>query len=324
LFGPEYAPLAQASSLCGACMEACPVDIDLPKLLTRVRAGQSPASQISGRAMAPGQGLAPMLKLGLGLYARAAGNPRLFALSQKAAAVGTRLVSPFSNMLRLPAFTGWGYSKDFPRFAAKPFRERFREQDTHITTAEKASPSQQPSGGEAARSIQETADLAERFGEELAALGGHVLRVNNPTATVKEFLLSRGVDCVHMEPGVLDEAVLEHAGIHVIHAPDAQIRVGITQAICGVGDTGSILVINGEGSPLQASLLPEIHVAILRLSDIVPSLADALPLVKGTASAVFITGPSRTADIEMTLTIGVHGPGELHVFLVDDRRPGEA
>jgi L-lactate dehydrogenase complex protein LldF len=324
LFGPEYAPLAQASSLCGACMEACPVDIDLPKLLTRVRAGKGPVSGNSSQGVSPGQGLTPALKLGLGLYARLASSPGLFALSQKLAAIGTRLVSPFSNMLRLPAFTGWGYSKDFPRFAARPFHERFREQDTQLTAAEKTILSQPPGGTEAARPIQQIEDPAERFAEELAALGGHVLRVNNPTATVKAFLRSRGVDCVHMEPGVLDEAVLEHAGIHVTHTPDPQIRVGITGAFCAVAETGSILVKNGEGSPLQASLLPEIHIAILRLSDIVPSLADALPLVHGSASAVFITGPSRTADIEMTLTIGVHGPGELHVFLVDDRHPGEA
>jgi len=64
--------------------------------------------------------------------------------------------------------------------------------------------------------------------------------------------------------------------------------------------------------------LTEIHLAVLKRSDIYPSMNDAIHLTRGTRSAVFITGPSRTADIEMTLTIGVHGPGELHVLLVDD------
>jgi L-lactate dehydrogenase complex protein LldG len=92
----------------------------------------------------------------------------------------------------------------------------------------------------------------------------------------------------------------------------------VTKALCGLADTGSILIVAGEGNPLQASLLPQIHIAVLCTSDILPSLADAmtLPLLHSSTAAVFITGPSRTADIEMSLTIGMHGPGELHVFLV--------
>jgi L-lactate dehydrogenase complex protein LldG len=92
----------------------------------------------------------------------------------------------------------------------------------------------------------------------------------------------------------------------------------VTKAICGLADTGSILITDGEGSPLHVSLLPEIHLAVLKKSDILPSLPDAMDMVRDKSAAVFITGASRTADIEMTLTIGVHGPGEVHVFLVDD------
>jgi L-lactate dehydrogenase complex protein LldG len=79
-------------------------------------------------------------------------------------------------------------------------------------------------------------------------------------------------------------------------------------------------LVGGPGSPLTASLLPEVHVAILKASTLVPSLPDALkrPEVLKAAAGVIISGPSRTADIEMTLTIGVHGPGELIVFLIDD------
>ena len=101
--------------------------------------------------------------------------------------------------------------------------------------------------------------------------------------------------------------------------PDPTIRVGVTGALAGIADTGSLVLVGGEGRPLTASLLPDIHIAILRVSDLVPTLSDALrrPEVDNSPAAVIITGPSRTADIEMTLTIGVHGPKELHVFLVD-------
>ena len=156
----------------------------------------------------------------------------------------------------------------------------------------------------------------ERFTEELAAIHGHVHHAEDPTQSIIEFLHARNIDHIHLEPNVLDESALSKAGITFSHEPDPTIRVGVTKAICGLADTGSVLIADGDGSPLLASLLPEIHIAILKSSNILPSLPDAMNLVKG-KNAVFITGPSRTADIEMTLTIGVHGPKEIHVF-VDD------
>ena len=83
-----------------------------------------------------------------------------------------------------------------------------------------------------------------------------------------------------------------------------------------------MLEADGEGSPLHASLLPEIHLAVLHTSQIYPSLENAIHLVRESKSAVFITGPSATGDIESVHTIGVHGPGEVHVFLVDDSFAG--
>jgi L-lactate utilization protein LutC len=111
---------------------------------------------------------------------------------------------------------------------------------------------------------------------------------------------------------------MQNAGVVIRHTPDPALRLGVTRAICGLADTGSILLADGEGDPLKASLLPGIHIAVLCASDILPSLSDAmkLPVVSQARAAVVITGPSRTADIEMSLTIGMHGPGELYVFLV--------
>ena len=148
-----------------------------------------------------------------------------------------------------------------------------------------------------------------------------VVRTNTKDLTdqVIEFLQTRQIDQIHLEPGLLDESVLRKAGIVIRHAPDATLRVGVTKAICGLADSGSILIADAEGDPLQASLLPGIHIAVLCASDILPSLSDAmrLPIVHQARATVVITGPSRTADIEMSLTIGMHGPGELHIFLVD-------
>jgi L-lactate dehydrogenase complex protein LldG len=114
-----------------------------------------------------------------------------------------------------------------------------------------------------------------------------------------------------LQANVLDETLLRNAGIDVTYEADPQITVGVTKARVGLADTGSILEADEE---LLGSLLPEIHIAVLKSSDILPSLPDAMPLIQN-KNAVFITGPSRTADIEMTLTIGVHGPKELHIFV---------
>jgi len=324
-FGSDFVPLAQASSLCGACKEACPVDIDLPKLLVRVRTGLSPQPVSSGespkgiiRKGTEGGGLSTRGRLFMQIYSRIAPHPRLFALSQRLGALGTHLISPFAKMAWIPAFTGWGYSKDLPKFASRPFRARFHR--------EEAKPSSILIKEEKEDELRESStsavqiDKVEQFVKEFTAVGGNLNRINanDLTNKVVDLLRSKEIDRIHVGSNVLDEAVLKKAGISVSHSPDPAIRVGVTKSVCGLADTGSILEKDGEGRSLQASLLPEIHIALLRESEILTSLDQAIHLVRDSKSAAFITGPSRTADIEMSQTIGVHGPGEVHVFLVDE------
>ena len=313
LLGENYVQLAQASSLCGACKEVCPVDIDLPKLLTRVRAGQSSTANDPSPISIGGAGLSLPTKLFLQIFARAATHPWLFAVSQKFASLGTFLLAPLSGWVKLPAFTGWGYSKDFPRFAGKTFRERYQSAQAETEFVNQPTPRQAKIKPKTQSDTMPLPDT--QFTAELSALGGHVQQTHNPTQAVIDFVNERAINKIHLEPHTLDENLLRAANIEFTHEPDAQILVGVTKARCGLADTGSVLVTDGDGDPLKASLLPEIHIAILKISDILPSLSDAMRLVKNTSAAVFITGPSRTADIEMTLTIGVHGPKEMHVFL---------
>jgi L-lactate dehydrogenase complex protein LldG len=94
--------------------------------------------------------------------------------------------------------------------------------------------------------------------------------------------------------------------------------VGLTGALAAIAETGTLALPGGRGRPLSASLLPEVHIAILRASDIYQNLPQALRLreVQGASATALISGPSRTADIEMSLTIGMHGPKEVHVICV--------
>jgi L-lactate dehydrogenase complex protein LldF len=310
LLGENYVQLAQASSLCGACKDICPVDIDLPKLLTRVRAGQAmPAGKRT-----EGAGLTWATKLGLQIYTRLTTHPRLFTTAQKFAALGSFLIAPCSQWIDLPAFTGWGYSRDLPKFAGMTFRDRFLESNSLLPVSQDNKLKQSKA---VIQDLQEQTpalqNKTERFTKELMAVGGNIYQTQNPTQEIIDFLRSRNISSILLEPDTLNESSLRAANIEFTHGADPQILAGVTKAICGLADTGTILEADGA---FHASLLPEIHIAVLRSTDILPSLPDAMDLVRD-KNSVFITGPSRTADIEMTLTIGVHGPKEIHVF-VDD------
>jgi L-lactate dehydrogenase complex protein LldG len=265
--------------------------------------------------------------MGLHAYAHLATRPSLFALAQRLAGLGSRLVSPASPWMKLPAFTGWGYSKDFPRPAARPFRARWQEIQQVETVPFKPYPRIQGTqpGSESQGNITPEAarpDLVARFTNELRALGGHAAMT--PAADLPDKVIAllqkhkvKRVQAWDHVPG-LDPDALRHAGIQVKHEAQASLRAGITGALAGIAETGTLVIPGGEGQPLSASLLPEIHIAVLRASDLLPSLEAALqiPEVTNSPGTVLVCGPSRTADIEMTLTIGVHGPGELHVFLL--------
>lgn len=321
LVDPKFAFLAQASSLCGACKEACPVDIDLPGMLLRVRAGEAPKAK--RKRQQEGIGIPAPLKLGLKGFRLAAGTSSLFAVFQSLGGLLSRIYSPRRASMRLPAWTGWGTSKEFPRLAIRPFRARWGkirqvvEEGGQVSRYEGAQVIGQ-SGATARPGHLIPQSLITRFMDELAALGGHAYLVSEKElpARLTEFLKSKRLDRV-----LVDESGARFVtDISTIREPDPTVRAGVTGALCGIADTGSLVLISGAGQTLTASLLPEIHVAVLRTSRLVPSLAEALrrPEVRTAPAGVIVTGPSRTADIEMTLTIGVHGPGELHVFLIDD------
>jgi L-lactate dehydrogenase complex protein LldG len=98
---------------------------------------------------------------------------------------------------------------------------------------------------------------------------------------------------------------------------------GLTGAVAGLADAGTLVLPSGAGRPLSASLLPPMHLAVLEERNLYDSLeawlaADGGRWLSQESAVVLITGPSRTADIEMTLTIGVHGPGRVEVFLVGE------
>jgi L-lactate dehydrogenase complex protein LldF len=106
--------------------------------------------------------------------------------------------------------------------------------------------------------------------------------------------------------------------------------LGITGANIGIADTGTIVIVTNEGNADLVTTLPPVHVAVMGVEKIVPTLDDAAQildvLARNAAGQRFstyvnmITGPSRSGDIEMDLAVGVHGPLEHHIVLLDNGR----
>ena len=96
--------------------------------------------------------------------------------------------------------------------------------------------------------------------------------------------------------------------------------LGITGAHAALADTGSVVLVHGAGRPRLVSLLPPVHLVLVPVAALHATLGsllrDAPDLFRHSANVVVVTGPSRTADIELTLTRGVHGPRFVHVVFV--------
>lgn len=168
-------------------------------------------------------------------------------------------------------------------------------------------------------------ELLPRFREMAAAMSSTVDDVaalaDVPGATAK-YLKGQGLPmeavCWPQLAG-LDWAA---AGIriHTGHAQGADL-VGITGAFCAIAETGTLLALSGEDTPASASLAPETHIAVVPVSRIVRGMEEAFALMRAERgqpprAMTFISGPSRTGDIELNITLGAHGPFRVHLILV--------
>jgi len=101
--------------------------------------------------------------------------------------------------------------------------------------------------------------------------------------------------------------------------------IGITSAQWAIAETGTLVLESGAERHRLVSLVPPVHVCMLTASSIRQTMAEILELanVETNPTITFITGASRTSDIELTLAIGVHGPGELFVIVIKDETAGE-
>lgn len=166
-----------------------------------------------------------------------------------------------------------------------------------------------------------------RFRERVLALAGtfdEVAALAAVPQAVAAYLLSHDLPLTAVCWPELSELPWREAGMTVeARAACAADLVGITGAFCAIAETGTMMQLSGALTPAATSLLPETHVAVVRAGQLVRSMEDAWDRVRGECGRLpravnFVSGPSRTADIEQTLTLGAHGPYRVHVLLVPD------
>jgi L-lactate dehydrogenase complex protein LldG len=97
--------------------------------------------------------------------------------------------------------------------------------------------------------------------------------------------------------------------------------MGVTGALAAIAETGTLVLASGQDTPATASLLPETHVAVVSARRIVAHMEDAWALARAEFRELprainFVSGPSRTADIDQTIVLGAHGPYRVHIVVV--------
>jgi L-lactate dehydrogenase complex protein LldG len=183
-------------------------------------------------------------------------------------------------------------------------------------------------------------ELRAQFIAALDGVGGHAIdAVDQSAALAKiiELMRSLNIRSVATGEGITTDsasaaAQLAGAGLQLVRVGEhdgaalkerlAAIDAGLVEADYGIASTGTLAMVGMPQRPRSLSLLPPINIVMLRAARILPDLAAVLRAVGPQRIAahpmVLVTGPSRTADIEKRIVIGVHGPKELYVVIIAD------
>ncbi len=177
-------------------------------------------------------------------------------------------------------------------------------------------------------------EKVDMFQQKMEALGGTVTRVSAMDKVAEEVqaYLSRHnlPSQIKMSPA-LGGLSFKNAPLLEVTEGAAEISddVSLTPALAAMAESGTLCMVSGPETPSTLNFLPENHIVILKADQVVGGFEDAWDRVRekfGTANMPrtvnFISGPSRTADIEQTLIMGAHGPRRLHVVIVEDEPQG--
>ncbi len=336
--------LPYASTLCGACADICPVKIPIPNILLHLRHRVAEGDHAE-RATAPlvARWMARFGALGL----------RAPALYRAGAAVLRIAQKPFQRGEALPALppplSRWTRGRDFPAFAAG-FREWAHKRipdfgsfaslkaGSRILDAESKSdysaipdfthtPKQAHTHSLSPRQPGTRAEEITKLIEEINKVSARAQRLGEQEIgkALNELVEQENIRIAALwtTPNLAPVAMhLRALGVEIVPPGAdkyalAQADLGITEADFALPESGTLGLLSSPEKPRAVSLLPRVHLAIVRASALRADLHPVLEEAKQHGYLVFITGPSRTADIELTLTLGVHGPKALYVWVVE-------
>ena len=167
-------------------------------------------------------------------------------------------------------------------------------------------------------------DLAGRFIARAESLASSVERIagrDELPAAVARFLAAGHLGSAAVIAAELADLDWVGSGLSIAARPAVdQDMVGITGCFCAIAETGTLLLLSGPLTPATVSLLPETHIALVDAQRIVATMEDALALLRAEHGSLpralnFISGPSRTGDIEQTIVLGAHGPRRVHLLV---------
>lgn len=174
------------------------------------------------------------------------------------------------------------------------------------------------------------AELLTRFVTEAEAAAATVARVPSPDAVpdaIAAFLDDHGLLITLKAAPVLKALPWpKRTSVSVAFgAAEATDAVGVSEARYGIAETGTLMVVGGPHAPTGLNFLPDTHIVVLEAARIVGAYEDAWAgwraecggRARMPRAINWITGPSRSADIELVVLLGVHGPRRLHIVLID-------
>ena len=167
-------------------------------------------------------------------------------------------------------------------------------------------------------------DLVEQFCSKLRQGSASVQQVDqlsDVVAEIKNYLAQRNLPArLIAAPALQDQDWAQGLDMY-FGASTGDDLVSLTPCVCAIAETGSVVLFSDAQHPTTLNFLPDHHIVVVRQQQLVAHLEDAWPYMRSLdirpRTVNFITGPSKTADVEQTLQIGAHGPRSLHVVFVN-------